>query len=226
MDAERLRLLYVAGTRAKDLLVVCRSGQGGNKAWAEFEHFLVGAPEMAVPDAEAPTKAVQDVSPKARALATAARQAARDRLLAASWDVTSVTTAKGKEDGDAKADKAHGDGETAASSAATTAWRLDAGPAWGTLIHGLLEHAGRHRDATRADLERLARWLTVETPQLRPAIADALDVVEKVRNAPFWAEARAGGEVHVEVPFAVRIAAGQALGRVVASSRRPTVSGA
>ena len=42
--------------------------------------------------------------------------------------------------------------------------------AWGTLIHGLLEHAMRHPNATRDDLKRLAMWLTVEEPQLRAVI--------------------------------------------------------
>ena len=80
---------------------------------------------------------------------------------------------------------------------------MDAGAAWGTLIHGLLEHAMRHEGTARADLERLARWLTVESVELRPFIPEALDLVEAVSKAPFWAEARGGGEVHVEVPFAV-----------------------
>ena len=52
--------------------------------------------------------------------------------------------------------------------------------AWGTLIHGLLEHAMRHKAATRDDLRRLAMWLTVEEPQLRPVIDEALDTVRRV----------------------------------------------
>jgi len=94
------------------------------------------------------------------------------------------------------------------------AHRVDAGPAWGSLVHGLLEYAARHGDAARGDLQRLAGWLTVETPELRPVIPEALDLVEKVAHAPFWDEARAGGEVSVEVPFAVRIAPRGSLGRV------------
>ncbi len=51
------------------------------------------------------------------------------------------------------------------------------------------------------DLARLARWLTVETPELRPHIPDAVALAESVASAPFWADARAHGDVHVEVPF-------------------------
>lgn len=50
----------------------------------------------------------------------------------------------------------------------------------------------RHGSATRADLERLARWLTVERPDLRPVIPQALDLVTAVSTSPSWAEARAG----------------------------------
>jgi ATP-dependent exoDNAse (exonuclease V) beta subunit len=82
--------------------------------------------------------------------------------------------------------------------------RADAGIAWGTLIHGLLEHAMRHRSATRDDLQRLAMWLTVEEPQLRAVIEQALDTVEAVAHAEFWGEARASAECHEEVPFALR----------------------
>jgi ATP-dependent exoDNAse (exonuclease V) beta subunit len=87
----------------------------------------------------------------------------------------------------------------------------DAGVEWGTLVHGLLEHAMRHGSATRADLERLARWLTVESPELRPVIPTAVDLVEAVRKAPFWRQASEGGEVHVEAPCAVRVGADTAV---------------
>jgi ATP-dependent exoDNAse (exonuclease V) beta subunit len=71
-------------------------------------------------------------------------------------------------------------------------------------VHGLLEHAMRHKTATRDDLRRLAVWLTVEEPQLRPVIDEALDTVQAVAAGEFWAEAKAAAECHEEVPFAVR----------------------
>jgi ATP-dependent exoDNAse (exonuclease V) beta subunit len=86
----------------------------------------------------------------------------------------------------------------------TSSHRADAGYAWGLLIHGLLEHAMRHKTASRTDLERLALWLTVETPDLRPYISSAVDVVQGVSSAPFWREANAADERHVEVPYAIR----------------------
>jgi ATP-dependent exoDNAse (exonuclease V) beta subunit len=43
----------------------------------------------------------------------------------------------------------------------------------------------------------------VDEPQLRGAIDQALDTVQAVAGASFWAEARASAECHEEVPFAV-----------------------
>jgi ATP-dependent exoDNAse (exonuclease V) beta subunit len=85
----------------------------------------------------------------------------------------------------------------------TPSHRADAGQAWGTLVHGLLEHAMRHRAATREDLRRLAMWLTVEEPQLRAVIDEALDTVQAVAAGAFWAEAKASPECHEEAPFSV-----------------------
>jgi ATP-dependent exoDNAse (exonuclease V) beta subunit len=73
--------------------------------------------------------------------------------------------------------------------------------AWGTLIHGLLEHAMRHQGATREDLRRLAGWLTVENPELRQVMDLAVQTVQGVASASFWSEARSGVNA-VEVPFA------------------------
>jgi ATP-dependent exoDNAse (exonuclease V) beta subunit len=87
----------------------------------------------------------------------------------------------------------------------TPSHRADAGQAWGTLVHGLLEHAMRHRAATREDLRRLAMWLTVEAPQLRAVIDEALDTVQAVASGAFWAEATASAECHEEAPFSVLV---------------------
>ena len=46
-------------------------------------------------------------------------------------------------------------------------------------------------------------WLTVEEPQLRAVIDEALDTVQAVASGAFWAEAKASPECHEEAPFAV-----------------------
>ena len=94
VDAERLRLLYVAATRAEDLLIVCRSAKPkANKAWRELEAFLEGVPELeggaGIDPPAAPRQG--DVSPAARMAARRAREAEHARARHASWASASVT---------------------------------------------------------------------------------------------------------------------------------------
>ena len=149
------------------------------------------------------------MSAEARADAEARREAAHARAREASWAVARVTEVRrtGVRPVDFPPSPLGGSG--AASPPVADA--LPSGVLWGSLIHGLLEHAVRHAHAHRADLNRLARWLTVETPDLRPFIPQALDLVEDLRGAAFWSELRDAKEVHVEVPFGVRLEAGQSL---------------
>ena len=72
----------------------------------------------------------------------------------------------------------------------------------------MLEEAGRagHRD--RPHLERVARWLTMEDPELRRVVPEALDTVEQVLASDLWQQARAAQELDAEIPFASRTATG------------------
>jgi ATP-dependent exoDNAse (exonuclease V) beta subunit len=51
-------------------------------------------------------------------------------------------------------------------------------------------------------------WLTIEEPELRTVIDEALDTVEAVSGAEFWTEARASAECHEETPFGMRVEGG------------------
>jgi ATP-dependent exoDNAse (exonuclease V) beta subunit len=128
-----------------------------------------------------------------------------------SWSITSVTaeakSLKGREGPPV-------DDATRVVAQTTSSHRADMGMAWGTLIHGLLEHAMRHQNATREDLRRLAMWLSVEEPQLRPVVDQALDAVERLSVAPFWTAARQQAHC-VETPFAVAGPGGQLTNGVI-----------
>jgi ATP-dependent helicase/nuclease subunit A len=205
LDAEETRLLYVAATRAKDLLVVGRYGRNyKSRPWAALDAFLNKAPELKVPATVAVPKPVKvDVSHAARVKASAARDAANARALEASWSITSVTAeARHIVKMTQAAAPAAPDDPTRVVVEDTPSHRADAGAAWGTLIHGLLEHAMRHKHATRDDLRRLAMWLTMEERKLRVVIEEAIDTVERVRDAEFWKAAQAS-EHSVETPFMV-----------------------
>jgi ATP-dependent exoDNAse (exonuclease V) beta subunit len=171
---------------------------------------MEGVPALQIPDSVPQIASREvDLSALAAEQAAAVASAAHARACAPSWSATSVTAETkplprlSMESTDAL-DSAD---PTRAVVPDTPSHRADAGQAWGTLVHGLLEHAMRHKTATREDLRRLGMWLTVEEPQLRVVIEKALDTVEAVSAGEFWSEARASAECLEEVPFAFRDAA-------------------
>jgi ATP-dependent helicase/nuclease subunit A len=208
LDAEAHRLLYVAATRARDLLVVgrwARTGGRGTRAWTGLDRGLTGAPELEVPSAvpdlaEMPV----DLSDAALASFASARAEATAAALTPSWSIISVTAEARHISKVVRKAEGAADDPTRVVSTDTPSHRADAGAAWGSLIHGLLEHAMRHKKATGDDLRRLAMWLTVEEPELRAVIEEAVDTVQRVAAADFWREAKLAEECHVEVPFVYR----------------------
>ena len=202
LDQEQTRLYYVAATRAREMLVISRHGQKDAPAWGILTGALDDAKELRVPAKVPVSPSVPPTcSSNARAEAGAARLAADARVKQASWSITSVT-AEAKHLGrmSALAATASEDDATRVVAQNTASHRADAGMAWGTLIHGLLEHAMRHTAATREDLRRLAMWLTVEEPQLRGVIDMAIDTVQAVAAADFWRQAKVS-EHSEEAPF-------------------------
>ena len=203
LPAEEDRLLYVAATRAQDQLIVCRSGK--NNAWVGLGDPPAGAKALTVPatvDLPKPKKVT--LTDKAAAAAAKQAEAIHIKATAATWEAKSVTAETKKLPRLADADGALSDEDPTSSMTADTASRrADAGAAWGTLVHGLLEHAMRFPQATRDDLKRLALWLTVEDRDLRGLIDHAIDTVDAVKAADVWQQARAATSAHEEVPFAL-----------------------
>ncbi|OGK85260.1 MAG: hypothetical protein A2X53_12835 [Candidatus Rokubacteria bacterium GWA2_70_23] len=196
VEAEEHRLLYVAATRAKELLVISRYAGGGgwSPPWEPLASHLDGAPVLEVPGPTAlPAVAVPDLGLEAREQAATARATRQARASAPSWQVESVTAT------------AHHAGPAGHPVQESRTREPDTGMQWGSLIHFLLEHAMRSGARDRAHLERLASWYAFDKPELRPVVPEALDTVERVMAAEFWQRALAAEERHVEVPFAARI---------------------
>ncbi len=194
VDAERGRVRYVAATRAKDLLVVSRWAKpsAGKRPWAPFEEFLAGAPELAAPKTvKRRASPKPDLTAKTRTRLAAERGARLEGAKTPSFTVSSVTASTHRQLVVTEEDPA----------------RILRGPAtgieWGDLIHALLEYAMGHPACTRTDLDRYARWLTVEKPDIGAAVPEALDLVHRVMASETWARAQAAEECFVEVPFAI-----------------------
>lgn len=228
LDAEETRLLYVAATRARELLVVSRYEKAAKDAagrpWAALEDYLGGAPALELPDVR---PAATTRKPARQAATRREARAGRERRLALAsrptWATTSVTGDRDEgaaEQSVVPAPSAGDAGErgiapaaaAATPAAGSAARRADAGPAWGTLVHGLLEYAARHLGATPLDLQRVARWLAAQSELSEDIAQSAVETVRRVTSEPFWHEAAASGTMASEVPFAVQIPRGSRLG--------------
>jgi ATP-dependent helicase/nuclease subunit A len=202
LQAEEDRLMYVAATRAREMLVISRgTGNQKRQAWGVLNDFLTDANELAVPRQQAPPQVTPlDCSVEEQVSAATSRVSANETARKPSWTMTSVTSEAQHIARMTRAEDTEPDDATSVVSTDTPAHRADAGMVWGTLIHALLEHAMRYPSVTRDDLRRLAMWLTVEEPQLRLVIEQALDTVECVARGDFWQLAKTL-EHSVEAPF-------------------------
>lgn len=202
LQAEEDRLLYVAATRAREALVVSRSTEKLRfPAWGVLNAFLTQARELPIP----PCVSVIPVPPldcgSAVQTATSNRQTvAHSRVSEPSWKITSVTAEARHIARMTRSFVISADDPSKVVTTDTPAHRADAGQAWGTLIHGLLEHAMRQQDSTSDDLQRLGMWLTVDEPQLRPVLDLAVSTVLEVSKADFWEDAKKS-DCSVETPF-------------------------
>ncbi len=202
LQAEEDRLLYVAATRAREMLVISRCTSNlRNPAWGILNGFLAGAKELTIP-ARPPVAPVEplDCSTDARVAAENTRSASIARLFEPSWSITSVTSEARQIANMIRSVEVDPDDPSKVANPDTPTHRADAGYAWGTLIHGLLEHAMRHEGSTYSDLYRLAMWLSIEEPDLRSVLDQAVRTVLEVSKAEFWREAEQS-EHSVETPF-------------------------
>ena len=217
--AERVRLLYVAATRARDELWIARSGPRGRSPWQALEEWVVSAAkgvpgkagrvrlvELGAEEAPPPPELSPDIDLAPR-LGNMRRAAERSRR--ATYRRDSVTEST-------RGDGASGDPERArrirVRTFAPPAERpAGGGREWGSVVHQALAAAA---DGVRGDsLDRLARDLLagrghrardgVEPPDL----AALLSLIAAVRASPIWRRAMASDERLVELPFALSMPA-------------------
>jgi ATP-dependent helicase/nuclease subunit A len=201
--AEEDRLLYVAATRAREALIVSRSTERlQSPAWGVLNNFLAQVSELPIPSpASVPPNSPLDCSNALVKAAEGRQAAAHSAAVDPSWRATSVTAEAQHIARMAGSMKFSADDPSKVLAADSPSHRADAGQAWGTLIHGLLEHAMSQKNATAEDLKRLGMWMTVEQPQLREVLELAVKTVVYVSNSDFWAEAKRS-DCSVETPFA------------------------
>ena len=212
-DAEELRLLYVAATRAEHELIVSRPPKYTDKsAWGRFEDWLERRSEPLELRPLAPPPRTRLEDPTA-ALPAAARDAddARAEAAAPTFRFTTVTALVKESAGQ----------EGPAASELPPLRPTSTGPGgyeWGTAVHALLQAAARGASGDR--LQTVGRSLLLELD--RPAKAgeptelDALmGTVEAVTGSSLWRRAQTSDRRLAEVPFALELEASTYLEGVI-----------
>ena len=198
------------------MIVVSRSDAPRSiPSWGGLKPFMLEARELeSVGQINANPIHPLKCSVAIEAAAESARRVQHGIATEPSWQVTSVTAEARHIAVMSHSVEASADDPSKVVTTDTPSHRADAGLAWGTLIHGLLEHAMRHKQATPADLLRLARWLSVEEPQLRPVLEQAVNTVLEISKADFWRRA-VERERSVETPFTHKIGEAEIVSGVV-----------
>jgi ATP-dependent helicase/nuclease subunit A len=181
-EAEKIRLMYVAATRAGKRLVISQREKGQHhNPWKFFEKSVADAPALPVPCPQEPMfREEVDIteSDVARVVAeTPVRWAAA--MSPTYRTAAAKTVALGTE------------GTTLRSGG-------EHGTEWGTVIHTLLQAAMIDRDAS---LIALAQDALSEQGLETDLAQDAVDTVHSVMASDIWQRATAAEQVLVEVPF-------------------------
>lgn len=193
-QAEVERLLYVASTRAKQMLAVStypsKSDKGG---WKNFYPYLREVEHLQALVLPPQHRVEKTIVPEAL---EAARQGITDRL--SSCTVASYETGSVTKDAKASTDSTPFSGDS------------EQGLSWGRIIHRLLEALAR--DA-KANLDLLAHNLLVEEERPLSEKEAVLSMVKSVIDSELWGRMQKASERLIEVPFSLKI--GQAVPKVI-----------
>ncbi len=187
LDAEDTRLLYVAATRAKNLLVISVYPDKPEAGpWKLFDGHFEGVPALeAVKVSPAPASAGGDI------ITAQDLTQARDGFLGAgssvsipSYAVTSVTSLT-KESGDAPERKATGRGQS-----------------WGRVVHRVLEACVKK---VPANLELFIENVMAEEGRVPEEKEQVLSLVKEIMQSTIWQRMLRSKKRFVEVPFSVKV---------------------
>ncbi|MHB8172097.1 MAG: UvrD-helicase domain-containing protein [Thermincolia bacterium] len=183
-EAEEIRLLYVAATRAKNLLVVSTYPKKPEiSPWQPLEAFLEDKAELEGPEVPIPEKraAGEAITPQALGAAREEIKAGLEKISGPTYKRATVTElVKGAGDGPAR--QATGRGFT-----------------WGKVIHRALEVLAKEEEGI--DLEGLVLGLLEQEGRSVEEAEEVKSVLEKVMATGFWQRVRAARERLTEVSF-------------------------
>lgn len=188
MDAEELRLLYVAATRAKNLLVVSTYPEKPeNSPWCKLNGFFKSATELEdcknqLPGNEQETGGGLSVKDLARA--REGFLGPKSPINKPSYHVAAVTElVKGGSAGPARASTGRG-------------------LSWGRVIHRVLEVCAKK---TPTNLGLMVENIIAEEGRAPEEKGQVLNLVEKILQSPLWQRMLKSKKRFMEVPFSVSV---------------------
>ena len=185
LRAERNRLLYVAATRARSILVAGVTLKNGIRGGV-WKSLVEKAKSIFSPNA-VQTVMVMTASGGAFEQAHREIEQRRDTARAASYSVMPITKV---------VHKSHADLVRAEEG-------LGKGTSWGRVLHRLFEAMLRDE---KLDVRRFASNLLKDEERDAVDIEEVMRVVEAVQISDLWRRAKSADERYVEVPFALTVA--------------------
>ena len=183
LQGEELRLLYVAATRAENLLIISTYGEKPDHGpWSPLYPHLKNVPELAIyPTTEAP-------SPETRFFDLKREQ--RDQF----WKVVQKESFEVAQVTDDRSDITYSDERRSVAPAGK-------GAAYGAVVHQIFDDAINQR--LPADPTPYVIHLLNEAGADAEFLPHALDALQHFRDSEIWAEIQASETVYTEVSFAV-----------------------
>jgi len=184
--AEETRLMYVAATRAKNLLVISTyKGDITNKrAWGVLDDELVGVPELEIPK-KAEVREREKLVLKSGELKKA-REELRgniDMVIRPGYLVETVTSLAKKE-------------------RELPGWsRSGFGMSWGRVAHNILEVAGKGEDG---NLDLLAENSLIAEGRDVGEKGKLLKLIDTILKSDFWGRVLKAEKKYFEIPFSIK----------------------
>ncbi|MBS3947743.1 MAG: UvrD-helicase domain-containing protein [Dethiobacter sp.] len=186
-QAEELRLLYVAATRAQDILVVSSYPAKPEKSpWHPLESFMAQAAALHWPKNPPPPKTATalTVTPEMLVQARTAIQEALARVAAPTYRCTTVTELSKKQEAPARQ-------------------YTGRGVAWGNMLHKALEMLVREEESV--NLNEMVTSLACGHERGTAVCEEVHEVLREVMATPFWQRVRLATAKHTEIPFGLRV---------------------
>ncbi len=230
-EAEEVRRLYVAATRAAEELVIARCDRTADgSCWSPLHEALdrpgiaieIALTEAPPPERERLTTTVGEIEAQIQEAADARRRLGRPSYRA--WSVTARVHGQGPGavEQDPELEVAELGVDVELLYLAGPGFRAPAGPSpeprgteWGSAVHRAMEAAARGaqgqvlRRMCRAALREFERPLDAQTGE-PVELAELVGLVEAVRTQPVWDRVRGARRVLVEAPFSLALSADQA----------------